>query len=256
MFIDRSSYNWRKAKACGYCESPLPRKNKAGEQGKTGDHIPPQCWFTESENRQFKTIIKVPSCKKCNTGYSEQDENAKDFLNTCVSQMRNNTDEQILLHKKTLEKNMRLKRKLLEAEDVLVRDTVTGLYTFEKAIHIDNKYIKDTEEVIYRIARGLYWYHFNRPILSADYEVEFLAGVDLRKFAHLDITQRKQRLALILDMKKESTKMESHSPIFTYWLSHTLHELNEGYFLIAYRKSVLAYITLENIQCGDITSEY
>lgn len=252
MFIDRSSYNWRKASACGYCESPLPKKNKAGEQDKTGDHIPPRCWFTESENRQFKTIIKVTSCMECNNGYSAKDENSKHFLNMCVSQMQNDTEEQILLHKKTLDKNMRLKRALLDAEEVLVRDTSTGLYTFEKSVHMDSRYIKDTDEVIYRIARGLYWYHFNRPVLSADYNVEFLAGVNLRKFAHLDISRRRQRFALILDMQKSSTKIEIYFPVFTYWLSHTLHELTEGYFLIAYRNSALAYIALENMKLGEV----
>lgn len=251
--LDVASRDPRRAKTCGYCETPLPQKNKDGESERTKDHIPPKSWFTESEKQKF-TIITVPSCEDCNCGYANKDENAKHFLSLCVTQMGHDTPEQINNHKRTLDRNKRLKNSLLNAEDILVQDTITGIYTLEKSIRIEKQYIEDTKEVMYRIARGLYWYHFNRPIRSADYKVHFLAGVNLRKFTEFNPAKSTERLKLILDIESACTKIETHSPTFTYWISNTLENNNEGHILVCYKESAVIHILMDNMKIGNLTN--
>jgi hypothetical protein len=220
---------------CAYCGKTLIKTNK------TRDHIPPKGFFTKEERTKFQPIT-VPACKQCNNGSKVQDENAKHILNLCVPRMRNQTQEQTELHRKMLQKNNRLRQMIEGSKPILIQDSMTGAYTSEKLITPDKNYIIDTENVLRRIARGLYWHHFQK-ILNADkYTIEFSVGFDSFNSAKITSEARKKKLKYILYFKDTCKRVDLLPDVFTYWIGKTIDHEYASAFLMQYRKSVLVTI--------------
>jgi hypothetical protein len=189
------------AKICAYCGAALNEANK------TRDHIPPKSFFTVSERRQFQ-MITVPACRKCNNDCSVKDENATHVLNLCVTQMQRDKLEQMQQYKNTLNQNNRLSSALKNAKEILVQDSVTRLYTFEKLISINKSYVNDAIKVFERIARGLYWRHFKKVLISVKYNVNFLAGFDLFESAKEPLEISQNKLKAILELASLSERVD------------------------------------------------
>ncbi|MBU1927250.1 MAG: HNH endonuclease, partial [Gammaproteobacteria bacterium] len=219
----------QKTEICVYCGAELNKKNK------TRDHIPPKSLFTSSETGKTQ-LITVPACNKCNNECNVQDENAKHILNLCVIQMQRDKPEQIEQYKKTLEKNSRLLSTFKDSTRILVQDSITEIYTFEHAISIPQKYINDTEKVLIRIARGLYWHNFHK-ILNADneYSVNFHAGLYLFESANKPFRERQIEWEKISELASLSKKIDLLPNVFTYWIGNPIDCECACCFLMLYR---------------------
>lgn len=220
------------SKNCVYCGMVLDSKNR------TRDHIPPKCFFTQSERKRMQ-LITVPACKTCNNCNNVQDENAKHMLSLCVLQMQKETPELMQSHSRMLHQNHRLRKMVNDSEKILVQDTITRLYTFEQKIKIDKNYIADTEKVLWRIARGFYWHHFGNSLNTNKYKIYFHAGFDLFESAKIPQEIKRKKLEGLLLFMDNCAKVDLLPNVFSYWVGKTVDNDNATCFLILYRKAVL-----------------
>ena len=218
---------------CVYCGTELSKTNK------TRDHVPPRSFFTKSERSQF-TLITVPACSECNNGDSVQDETAKYISSLCTIQMRRETPEQMQSLKKTLKENNHLSQMVKSAKPTLMQDTMTRLYTFEKKISLDKTYIEDTEKVLCRIARGLYWHHFKKVLNAGKYKVCFHAGLDLFTSAKELWEVKHKRLKFILEAASYCKRVDLLPGVFSYWIG--IDREGACCFFMLYRKALLVSI--------------
>ena len=224
--------------ACAYCGNQLNNENY------TEDHIPPKSFFTSSENTLFKPL-KVPACKSCNNGASKQDENAKHVINMCVAQMGNQTSEQVEKHRRTLIKNKRLRKPLETSEWGLLQDTETGVYTFEKKIVLRKQEIEDTKLTLLRLAKGIYWKNYGQPILSREYQVSFVAGLDLFASARESVKTKQEKLRMLLELIENSEKCEVIENVYTYWILRVEEPSIYFSFIVMFRKSLLVAVFID-----------
>ena len=137
----------------------------------TRDHVPPKGIFPKPfpEN-----LITVPACQLCNNGANQADEQFRTYLSMTI---RQDLPEAKNLWKnrslRTLNKNKKLFRAVSEGLRRAPAYTDDGVYLGEKPVFLwpANVY----EPIIERIARGLYYKHYNEVLGSrAACEVGFL----------------------------------------------------------------------------------
>lgn len=207
----------------------------------TRDHIPPRSFFTAGERDQFQ-LITVPSCKQCNNGCSAQDENAKHLLSLAVSQMQNDTPDQTLLHKKTIDKNRRLQDTL--SNSTLVWASDENIYTPRRLIRIDSKYLSDTRQVFERIARGIYWHHFHEVLDASAYSVSFPLGLNILEI-HKPQGRKNHKIKTLLDIVNLCNRVDLLRDICTYWYMRVPENHQIGIFHMLYRRSILVSVMFE-----------
>jgi len=140
-------------KKCAYC----------GGEANTDDHVIPKNLYPKSIRNQNVQLLTVPSCKKCNEGFSDDEEH---FRNILVFGGHNNEIVNELYHDKVYpsfseRKSMRHFWQLVDSMEEI--DTSSG----KKHIIFPIKDIK-FERVLRKIFRGLGYKHF-RCCLSKEH---------------------------------------------------------------------------------------
>lgn len=123
----------------------------------TKDHIPPKCLFP---NPRPNNLITVPSCKKCNSGFSFDDEYFR-----LVLTIREDTFESETVQKmypsvlRSLGKSNKIgfRKGLLESTFKTEHFSKAGLFLgYKEGYKID---LTRLENVISRVIKGLYFHH-------------------------------------------------------------------------------------------------
>ena len=145
---------------CAYCGTTLSEKKGHS----TSDHIPPKSWYTDEEKQQLQ-LSTVPSCIPCNNGQSQKDEDAKDLINACLLQAEIINPALIEKHRRTLNKNQRLRRPYDEARTTLVMQN--GLLLPKVKIEKSASQLQNTVGVFVRIARAIFCIPLAKPARHA-----------------------------------------------------------------------------------------
>lgn len=181
-----------KNKLCTYC----------WKQSDSADHVPPKAAFTV-ENRR---LVKVPSCKKCNSGFSLDDE----YLRMIVSMeehLAERDDVKPIAEDFIRSLHLKEKQGFLESIQRSIHDvdrfTPTGLYADTAgAISLDNLRLQRIAE---RITKGLYYHERKSAIptwakVTARYSENYLsdagnAGSSYRLLAGYTLSRESRSLA-------------------------------------------------------------
>ena len=127
----------------------------------TSDHIPPKCLFRERKRLQ---LITVPACDKCNNFYKKDDEYFRIYASADISR---NEQGNKLWYKKVMGSTFRRSPKLRKnivsniSEDIRISNCAV---LKRKRLNLDARRINN---VLIKIVKGLYWYHYNK-CLPAD----------------------------------------------------------------------------------------
>lgn len=218
---------------CSYCNTELD------DNERTEDHIPPSSFFTTNEREKFNPI-KILSCKKCNTGFSCRDENAKHFLSLCAMQMGRDTADQRKNHRKTLVKNDRLMSHVKNATVTLLLDSEKGRCVTMRKLSIEKLYQDDTYSVMLRVGCGLYWVHHKIILERKNFAVKCLAGISLERLERLGHIKLNDSINAMKTLMSACTRVDLLPEVFTYWISNS-DSLPAMCFML-YRNAVLFYM--------------
>ncbi len=100
-------------------------------------------------------------------------------------------------------------------------------------------YETDTKDVLIRIARGLYWHHYKKPLNTDRYKVLFLYGVDLFQTPKITLKKQQKDIKAILELQDLCERVDLLPGVLTYWIGKAYDQENAMVFLMLYRKSVL-----------------
>jgi hypothetical protein len=122
----------------------------------TSDHLPPKSIFPKPRP---SNLITVPSCNECNNSASGLDEIFRLYLALHVGDL----DDQVTSaysHEalRTYKYNKKLQREILGSAQPINFTTPSGIYIGQGMKVLWNS--KAHDEVIKRMVRGLYFYHF------------------------------------------------------------------------------------------------
>ena len=140
--------------SCVYCGS---------KTNITSDHIPPKCLFRERKGLQ---LITVPACDKCNSSYKKDDEYFRIYASVDIS--RNKQGEKLWYEKvmgSTFHRSPKLRKTIISnITDISVNvKKLDGSILKGKILNLDSSRINN---VLIRIVKGLYWYHYNKCLPS------------------------------------------------------------------------------------------
>ncbi len=137
---------------CCYC----------GGKATTKEHIPPKGIFNKPLPND---LITVPCCHSCNLNGSVNDEAFKVFLGLHVARAKGEAErlfkEGVL---STTRHNKKLRQKIINAMRPVYIKTESGIITGKGA---EITWDSDVHDIaIERIARGLFYFHYKKPLLN------------------------------------------------------------------------------------------
>ena len=129
----------------------------------TQDHIPPKSFFPIPRP---SNLITVPSCRDCNQGYSKDEEL---FLATFMFTDAgvSDTGKRLWAEKmhRMYTKNLGIRKKIVNSLKHVELITPSGIHLGKRmAIKYDEP---RSERVVNKMVRGLYFFEFQKPILSS-----------------------------------------------------------------------------------------
>ena len=124
----------------------------AATKGK-GDHLPPQSLYPKPRKPNV-TLNTVPACISCNGSGSKDDEMFKMIIGLSTGEYRVDAQQIIDSLARTIGKNRKIARRLLERSQRVYARRHGGLYQPMIAIPFSKEAYS---RVVSRIVRGLYW---------------------------------------------------------------------------------------------------
>src|SRR5712692_1699526 len=194
---------------CAYCDEPAT----------TRDHVPPKNLFTPPLPGN---LITVPACDGCNNGASEDDEVFRNELSIMAGSFGEsaNASERLQPTMRGIRRNRATLARMVTGSQLVERYTTGGLYLgYGYAVPV----IPGVQQrVITRIARGLYWHHFQTP-LANDAQIT-LVFIDKRKPQWQEALYTFQRLHLCHVVIGDGKTFQylygraNDDPAFSVWL--------------------------------------
>jgi phage FluMu protein Com len=205
-------------KVCYFC----------GEKATSDEHVPPKAMFPKEKSiTSERFLIKVPSCKKHNEGYSIDDEY---FAYVHASKRGANDNYENPIQDKILRalgRNPHLINTLYKAKtNVFIKNNVNGLYQSTWAFNLD--YIR-INRILNKISKAIIKYEFGILVTSEpliiDYDLILLFN-----------------LTGIKDVIKNAIFCSSYPNIYKYLITY---EVNEIYLIISFYDSSYYVISYE-----------
>jgi hypothetical protein len=202
----------------------------------TDDHVPPRNIFPKPRPNNVN-LITVPTCSKCNGGSSRDDEEFKLYISLKSGMEAPHCRKLHESTRRTIQHNSSLKKRLINGSTkFFLPNPKTGEHEPVVLQKFDPKPILRVSE---KIIRGLYFKHFDRPLLEN-------AKCNIWLSDMLNDESRKVVLGLIEDMKI-SGKIVSigTNKEFAYLYSGTECEYSTAWLLMFNEQTYIFGLTVK-----------
>jgi hypothetical protein len=181
---------------CAYC----------GSQKESGDHVPSQILLDEPYPDHLPI---VPACKKCNQGFSLDEEYLACLLDCMITGNVDVNEEKRLKVRKAINHSPKLKQMLNDSKEFLLDGSISIVPDWERV-----------EKVVLKLARGhslyeLNEYHIESPSRIFMRPIPLMAPQDMEKFMALPISSR---FAEVGSRHLERTVIFNEKPYIPEWI--------------------------------------